>query len=344
MDETGNMPRELVLLSQARMAIEESRSIHEIKDIRDKAEAIRLYAKQSGDGLEVQNAAAEVKIRAERRAGELLKQMADAGERSGGRGGDRKSSDAVSLDSLSDIGVTRKQSSRWQREASVLEEDFERHVEDFKSNGRELTSKSVIKLAHRQPATPDTIDVSFDGQTRIVSSLDELNGEEFGTIYADPPWQYGNQATRASTDNHYDTMTVDALCELPVGQLAADKSHLHLWTTSGFLFDAARIIEAWGFTYKSHFVWVKPQMGIGNYWRLSHEILLLGVRGGLRFNDKSLRSWGEFDRASHSEKPEAIRGMIERASRGPYLELFGRKRVVGWTVFGNQISPQAMLA
>jgi N6-adenosine-specific RNA methylase IME4 len=79
-------------------------------------------------------------------------------------------------------------------------------------------------------------------------------------------------------------------------------------------------------------------MGIGNYWRLSHEFLLLGIRGDAkRFNDKSLKSWGEFERGKHSAKPDAVREMVERASSGPYLELFGRHPVKNWTVFGNQI-------
>jgi hypothetical protein len=92
-------------------------------------------------------------------------------------------------------------------------------------------------------------------------------GKKFGCIYADPPWLYDNQGTRAATGNHYDGLTVDQLCELPVKRLAADDAHLHLWTTNGFLFDCKRIMDAWGFEFRSSLVWVKPQMGIGNYWR-----------------------------------------------------------------------------
>lgn len=171
-----------------------------------------------------------------------------------------------------------------------------------------------------------------------VESLLDLVGQKFATIYADPPWKYGNQATRASTDDHYGTMTVDDLCLMPVADLAADDAHLHLWTTNGFLPDAFRVISAWGFKYRSCFVWVKPQMGIGNYWRVSHEFLLLGIRGDAkRFNYRKLKSWGEFKRRRHSAKPEEVREMIELASPGPYLEMFGRNPAPGWTVMGNQI-------
>lgn len=171
-------------------------------------------------------------------------------------------------------------------------------------------------------------------------------GYKFGTIYADPPWAYSNQATRASTGNHYKTVSTEWLCDpenMPIEALAADTAHLHLWTTNAFLFDARTVMEAWGFTFKSCFVWVKTQMGIGNYWRVSHEFLLLGVRGKLRFRDKGLKSWAEFGRAKHSDKPDQIRALVEKASPTPRLELFGRRAVPGWVVWGNQVSRDLLM-
>jgi N6-adenosine-specific RNA methylase IME4 len=133
-------------------------------------------------------------------------------------------------------------------------------------------------------------------------------------------------------------MTVEQIAAEPVAKLAADQAHLHLWTTNAFLPVAFSVIEAWGFEYKSCFVWTKPNMGIGNYYRLAHEFLLLGVYGNLSFQDHSQRSWLELDRQGHSSKPEEIRAMIERVSPGPYLELYGRSPLKNsaWTVHGNQ--------
>lgn len=199
---------------------------------------------------------------------------------------------------------------------------------ETKASVKDLRQEKNRRAVVEPAPIPDTFNV--------VDSLDNLG--QFGTIYADPPWQYGNQATRASTDNHYSTMSVDDICEMPIAEHAADDAHLHLWTTNAFLFDAKRVMDAWGFEYRSVFVWVKPQMGIGNYWRVSHEFLLLGIRGSAkRFNERNHMSWGEFDRGRHSAKPEQIRSVIQRVSPGPFLELFGRKPVQGWTVFGNQI-------
>jgi N6-adenosine-specific RNA methylase IME4 len=166
-------------------------------------------------------------------------------------------------------------------------------------------------------------------------------GTKFGTFYADPPWLYGNQGTRAATGKHYKGLTVDQLCDpglLPIAQLAADDAHLHLWTTNGFLFECPRIFEAWGFEFKSSLVWVKPQLGIGNYWRNSHELLLTAVRGNAkRFADHNLRSWLECGRGKHSEKPDRVRDFIQRASPSPRLELFGRRMFPGWLVWGNEV-------
>jgi N6-adenosine-specific RNA methylase IME4 len=178
-----------------------------------------------------------------------------------------------------------------------------------------------------------------EGPARVVTGLQALveGGERFGTIYADPPWAYANRATRGAADGHYRTLGVEELAALPVALLAAPDAHLHLWATSSFLFEAQEIVRAWGFTYKSMFVWNKTQLGLGNYWRVSHEVLQTGARGSCPFRDRSLRSWGEFRRGRHSAKPEEVRLMIERASPGPRLELFGRRAVPGWTVMGDQV-------
>lgn len=166
---------------------------------------------------------------------------------------------------------------------------------------------------------------------RIVHNLNELAscGERFRCIYADPPWAYENSACRGAAAKHYRTMSVAELSQMPVGELADAAAHLHLWTTSSFLFEAQKLIDAWGFEFKSSFVWCKPMVGCGNYWRLAHEFLLLGVRGRLGFCDRSLRSWIEAARSSHSTKPDVIRHYVERASPGPRLELFGRRACAG---------------
>ena len=182
-------------------------------------------------------------------------------------------------------------------------------------------------------------------ETRVVGDLAELvaEGRRFATVYADPPWQYGNVRTRGAARRHYATMPVEEIAALPVPQLVEDRAHLHLWTTAAFLPAALDVLDAWGFTYKGQIVWTKPgRLGMGSYWRVSHEILLLGIRGGLPFNDHGQRSWLEAERGRHSHKPAVFRNAVERVSPGPYLELFGRELVEGWTVFGNEVAEDVL--
>lgn len=176
---------------------------------------------------------------------------------------------------------------------------------------------------------------------RTVASLRELIAAEckFPTIYADPPWDYDNRASRGAARNHYRTMSLEQIQAEPVEQLAAAEAHLHLWTTNGFLREAIDLIAAWGFQYKSCFVWVKPELGCGNYWRVSHEFLLLGVRGNLPFSNHCQKSWLAASRMEHSRKPGAVRMLVEKVSPGPYLEMYGRAELPNssWTVYGNRV-------
>lgn len=158
----------------------------------------------------------------------------------------------------------------------------------------------------------------------------------YRTIVADPPWSYGNKATRGAADNHYPTMSLDALADLDVEDRAADAAHLYLWVTNGFLREGFDLVAAWGFTYKACLTWVKPQIGLGNYFRGATEHVLFGVRGGLRTNDRTLRNWFEAPRGRHSAKPDSFYDLVEKASPGPFLEMFARRRRLGWDAWGNE--------
>lgn len=335
----------LALYDKACAALAQAKRVDEVKAVRDRAEAARAYARQAKN-RELEVDAAEIRIRAERRLGELLAAQKSLPREQGGgmaTGGDAQRTRfrkvTESPVTLSELGIDKKLSSRAQALAAVPERRFEAELDDWRQQVQAATARvttTLVRLGEqRKGRTPG--DRSQGG---TVSDLQRLVQEQrrFGTIYADPPWRYGNQGTRAATDNHYPTMSLEELCALPLRALAAEAAHLHLWTTNAFLFEAKVLMEAWGFIYKSCFIWVKPQMGIGNYWRVSHEFLLLGVRGGLPFADRGLKSWGSFDRGEHSEKPGEVRLMVEKASPGPRLELFGRAYADGWTVWGNEIA------
>ncbi len=169
---------------------------------------------------------------------------------------------------------------------------------------------------------------------------------EYRTIVADPPWQYDNAASRGAAENHYGTMNIEELCNLDtVPKHSAANAHLYMWTTSSHLPQAFNVMSAWGFEYKTYLVWVKPQIGMGNYFRVSTELVLFGVRGSMRTQARDIKNYFEAPRAKHSAKPPMFHDIVMKASPGPYLELFSRctgdgcgcsKCQHGWTVYGNQ--------
>lgn len=176
-------------------------------------------------------------------------------------------------------------------------------------------------------------------------------GRTFPTIYADPPWKYRDTGARAAAEKHYRTMPLGEIAALPVGALASRNCFLFLWTTDAFLPDALSVLKGWGFQYGGTFVWIKPGLGCGSRWRITHEILLTGIRGKRKtFADdptKRTKSWAaiRLRRRRHSAKPEGVRRRIERNSiPGPRLELFGRRIVPGWVVWGDEVPHSAFEA
>lgn len=318
-------------------AIAEAYAVDEVANIRDRMLAVESAARIAKN-YEVERKAIEIRLRAERRAGQLLAEMdksKGAAGNPGGRGAKIVLSHGTTAQTLSEIGITRDQSSKWQKVAALSDESFEANLAAVEAPSTSSLLRAAAKAERKQEVAEAA---AYAGSRTVDLMAFARAGKKFGTIYADPPWLYDNQGTRAATSNHYGGMTVAELCELPVRELVADDAHLHLWTTNAFLFECPKIFEAWGFEFRSSFVWCKTQMGIGNYWRNSHEILLTAIRGDAkRFNDKSLKSWIESDRGRHSAKPEIVREMIEKASPGPYLEMFARSPVNGWDVWGNEV-------
>ena len=336
-------PRELVLLTRAERMLAEARDIDTVRDLRDKAQAAKAWAKKAGVSKKIILHAATIKVQAERRLGEMLQELplakAAPGNQYRAKTLDR-SQTATGPVRLQDLGITKSDSSRAQQIARLPAATFHRYVERTVKAGQEPTSAGLLRLAKEQNAQTTATPRGNPGP-RVIHSLQSLvkAGRRFGTIYADPPWSFHDRASRGAANNHYPTMTLRQILMEPVAGLAAEASHLHLWCPSAILPDALQVVAAWGFEYRSTFVWVKPQLGVGHYWRCSHEILLLAIRGNLPFRDHSQRSWIQADRRRHSEKPDEVRTLIEKVSPGPYLELYGR--VVpdnpDWTVYGNQV-------
>lgn len=304
----------------------------EAKRVADMARAAEMFARRQKLGQEFVTHAHALVIESLTCMGEFLK-VAEKNE--GGRPLKTPSQkEGVFKSTLADAGISWKESS----DAQALVDIRNQHPEVYEQV--RVGKLSVRRARAKTKPRPVVAEPVGAAKSAAYTDLDELvrSGRKFATIYADPPWRYSNQGTRAATNNHYSTMTVEEIAALPVGELAAEKSHLWLWTTNGFLFECPRLFAAWGFEFRSSYVWVKPQIGIGNYLRNSHEFLLLATRGGLVGAARDVRSWGQYDRTRHSAKPEDIReSVVERVSPGPRLELFARRTTPDWTVWGNEV-------
>lgn len=199
------------------------------------------------------------------------------------------------------------------------------------------------KLAKKQVKQEESRKERLATIAEISSGNRELGTEtRFPIIYADPPWRYENPpigASNRSIENHYPTMTLDEICALPVNDLATDDAMLYLWATAPKLAECMRVIEAWGFEYRTNLVWDKELIGMGYHARNQHEILLIAKRGNIPPPEagKQPASLHRERRADHSAKPVFYYEMIEAAYPGlPKIELFCRTPREGWAAWGNQ--------
>lgn len=175
-------------------------------------------------------------------------------------------------------------------------------------------------------------------------------GRRFGTILADPPWQFQNRTGKVAPEHkrlsRYGTLTLDDIKALPVATAAENVAHLYMWVPNALLPDGLEVMKAWGFNYRSNIVWHKLRKdggsdgrGVGFYFRNVTELLLFGIRGK---NARTLQpgrtqvNYIGTRKREHSRKPDEQYDLIEACSPGPFLELFARGERPRWTVWGNQ--------
>ena len=171
----------------------------------------------------------------------------------------------------------------------------------------------------------------------------------FGTVLADPPWQFANRTGKMAPEHRrlhrYPTMTFAEINELPIPQLVLPKAHLYLWVPNALIAEGLEVMRRWGFTYKTNIVWYKVRKdggpdgrGVGFYFRNVTELVLFGVRGGLRTLPPGRRQTNILTtrKREHSRKPDELYDIIEQCSPGPYVELFARHARPGWLQWGNE--------
>ena len=177
---------------------------------------------------------------------------------------------------------------------------------------------------------------------------------KYQIIYADPPWEYKQSGSkknnRGMAKQHYRTMRTEDTCALPVKNLAKDNTVLFIWATFPNIAEAIKVMEVWGFTYKTAaFVWIKQNKrsdslfwGMGAYTRANAEVCLLGI--GKKVKAKELVKSHTVHQIvqsrieQHSKKPDIVRNRItDLVGDLPRIELFARQETEGWDCWGNEV-------
>ena len=328
----------LIKYDEAKRALAEAVRLDEVLRIRDFGEALAAAGRIARDG-DLLRDAIELRVRAERRCGELIAQMRARGELAG-NGGDRKSVSRETRLILSDVGITHDQSARYCALAARDGTEFEALIV---ARQKQAVGAAEISRDEKQAEKKR----SREARERTLAVLQRaLPSKKYGVIYADPAWRFEvfsrNTGMDRAADNHYSTMGVDEICALDVASIAAADSVLFMWVTAPFLRHGFRVIEAWGFDYVSRFVWAKDRVGNGYWVRDDAEELLIGKRGnvpapamGDQFTAVQRAPVG-----AHSAKPERFAEIIESYfPHLPKIELNRRGAPrAGWDAWGNEAS------
>ena len=317
---------QLVRWERVKQAIIEAHSVDELKQIRDEAEAYRYALKLAGEAPGIIRKAEEIKVRAERRAGEFLKEQGPK------PGNPQLSQDSIITPRLSALNITANQSSNWQRIAEIPEDKFE----EFIATIPEISTSGALRVAAECK------------REKIQSRKTEIAppSGKYRVVYADPPWTYekGKKLSiwkYGDVYKEYPTMELADICALPISNITENDSVLFLWATMPKLPEALSVIEAWGFQYKTGLIWDKIRHNYGFYFSMRHELLLVGGRGCSTPDIQKLHdSVIVIERSDrHSAKPPYFRQLIDQLYiSGKRIELFYRgEKPDGWDVWGYDV-------
>jgi N6-adenosine-specific RNA methylase IME4 len=322
--------RGLLALAEGKRWLAHARDVLLVKEFRDRAAALERYLRQRDDADTAARDAAELRLRAERRLGELLAETVNHNGTRADLDNLRGSTVEPRASTLPD-GIDKKQSHRYQQAAKVPEAEFERHVERARAEAdvKGLTSVAVRRLVAAAKREERRADIIHE----VV-----MPAGPFRVIVADPPWEYRNRVDDASHRGAcpYRSMSLEEIkAYLPAG-LAHPDSVLWLWTTNAHMPHAFEVLRAWGFEHKTILTWVKDRMGLGDWLRGKTEHCLLAVRGRplVTLTNQTTVLHGPL--RQHSRKPDEFYALVEALCPGSKVELFARSQRPGWVCQGNQ--------
>jgi N6-adenosine-specific RNA methylase IME4 len=224
-----------------------------------------------------------------------------------------------------------------------------------------IPKKDVEKLIEVKQKAPELVDPILKSEITITDAKRAISREEkirniiekaaekktinemgvYPVLLADPPWRYDHPISDSRRiENQYPTMSIEEIINLDVPSITAYDAILFLWVTTPMLEKGLKVLNAWGFSYRTSMVWVKPSVGMGQWVRQRHELLLVGVKGNIPTPKGSNKpdSVIEAPREEHSKKPEIVYEIIERMyPELPKIELFSRNKRDGWEAWGFEV-------
>lgn len=246
------------------------------------------------------------------------------------------------LEIAADMGFNKNQVADFQKLADNPDA-VQKAIDDAQDNGEIVTRSNVlaeIKQAKRAEKETRQEERRMENAAKVEELATPLAAKGlFQTIVIDPPWDWGdegdvNQFGRAKPE--YSTMPFDDIKALPVNKIADENCHLYLWVTNRSLPKAFALIDAWGFRYITCLTWVKPSIGMGNYFRGSTEQVLFAVKGSQPLKRHDVGTHFSAPRGDgHSAKPDEFYRLVESCSHAPFIDIFGRKERDGWSVWGE---------
>lgn len=314
-----------------------SATLAESQEMLARSDSVELYAKRARDP-DLLDRAVAVSLAAQRRAGELLREMAERGARRDGHGDQRRGSREGTPLTLDDLGVSKKQSHKWQQLAGLSRPDFEERVAERQKEARRALDGS------RAERNAEKKQKRAEREEALAEKTMALPGKKYGVIYADPEWRFEvfsrESGMDRAADNHYPTSALDEICARDVGALAADDCVLFLWVTTPMLGVFPKVLYAWGFAYKSCIVWAKDRSGTGYWTRDRAEHLVIATRGAppCPAMGEQCDSLVAAPVGAHSAKPARFAEIIEAMFPNlPKIELNRRGPPrAGWDAWGNE--------
>lgn len=244
---------------------------------------------------------------------------------------------------IKELGFSKQQVSEFERMAQhpELVEQVKAEAVENKKVATRADIMQKIKAAEKEKSREEREEKIAEqiAQPKTSNHIDIFTTDtKYRVVYADPPWSYGDKQNidgLGGAEKHYPTMPLEDICNLPVP--TEDDAVLFLWVTSPMLEDCFKVINAWGFKYKSSFVWDKVKHNMGHYNSVRHELLLICTKGSCTpENVKLFDSVVSVERTEHSKKPDIFRNMIDTLyPTGNRLEMFAREAHDGWDVWGN---------